>query len=204
MAEFNLQSVIDRYQSAFGYVGGNFAKVFGLLDTYNQDGQSSGSFISNLSLFTVQSVYFADVTLTSAASGKVYYFGLRFDDKNYVCPPVMLQFSRDKHVVETQIDRSEIHVIEYFGLKPWEISFQGILIDQEDHHYPGDKVTKISELFSQTGTFNVSGELFTNLGITELFINKDLKINHVEGFVDTIKFSFQAISTFPLEVIQRL
>jgi hypothetical protein len=192
----SISQIIDRYQTSFGYVAANFAFV-GFDRLYEQWGKS------NIPLYTVQSAEFANMVFqNSVIDGKSYAFGVegKFQGINYLAPPPMVSFSRDKHVVKTPIDKSDIEVIEYFGLKPFEIKIQGILIDTEEHHYPKQLVRMINEMFTSPGTFKVTSEIFQDMGITEVFFEGGFEVGFVEGYVDTVKFAVNAISTAPLLV----
>ena len=205
MAVVNINTVIARYQGAFGYVGGNLSNAaFGRLvrlPVYANNDNDPGS-DQPVQLYPVNEITFANVVFTNNKSEKVYAFGLAAENSEteYMAPPLMVSFSRGKNVVRTAIDRSETEVIEHFGLKPWSINIQGILIDQENRQYPQALLKKLNEMFSAWGTYKVSGDLFLDLEITEVFFDDDFQIGFVEGFADTVKFSVRAISVLPLEI----
>lgn len=205
MASININTVIARYQGAFGYVGGNLSNAaFGRLvrlPVYATRETDPGS-DQPVQLYPVSEINFANAVFTNSKTGKQYGFGVAAENEeaNYMAPPLMVSFSRGKNVVRTAIDRSETEVIEHFGLKPWSINIQGILVDQDNRQYPQALLKKLNEMFSAWGTYKVSGDLFLDLDITEVFFDDDFQIGFVEGFADTVKFSVRAINTQPVEI----
>lgn len=211
MSTISINSILSRYQYSFGYVAGNIAKVGAnrlyanliKLPQYSTEEYSSSE-DEAIALYEVGSASFSDVILESSVSGKLYRFGASRGvygvDQEYLAPPLMLSFSRGKNVVKTAIDRSEIEVIEYFGLKPYSIKIQGILIDMDNHNYPSELVRLINEMFEEKGTYKVSGTIFDDLGISEIFLEDGFEVSFVEGYPDTVKFSVDATMTSPLEL----
>lgn len=204
MGKISINSVVARYQGAFGYVGGNLSNaafgrlvklpVYAMLET-----AQAGS--EDVQLYQVADVSFANVVLTNEKTQKTYSFGISLNEnEEYMAPPLMVSFSRGKNVVRTAIDRSETEVIEHFGLKPWTINIQGILIDTENRQYPGELLRKVNEMFSAWGTYKVVSDIFMDLDIPTIFFDDDFQIGFVEGFADTVRFSLRAISVLPVEI----
>lgn len=192
MSRITINQIIARYQAGFGYIAQNMMYL-----TMNKAWEQ---FI-DIPVYQVGDASFANVTFTNQKSGNAYSFGLPFGaTSKFIAPPLMVSFSRDKNVVRTPIDRSEVEVIEYFGLKPVEMKIQGILIDNEEHVFPTDLNRRIAQMFAEPGTFKVAGDLFSDEGVTELFFDSGYEKSFVEGYDDTIKFSVNAIQTQPVEV----
>ncbi|SDC52613.1 DUF6046 domain-containing protein [Williamwhitmania taraxaci] len=214
MGQVNLNSIIARYQHSFGYVAANVAmiaanRLWGKLYPIPLISRPTiaGSGDEETQLFSAGDASFADMLFTNNKSGNTYGFGsyslnasniFYGQDGCCLAPPPMVTFSRSKNVVRTAIDRSETEVIEHFGLKPWSIKLQGILIDLSDHQYPQQLVSKLNQMFSEWGTYQAEGQLFLDLGITDVFFDADFEISFVEGFADTVKFTVSAISTQPV------
>lgn len=193
MAKISIEAVVARYQDAFGFVGGNLSNAaFGRFVKLPVYGDA----------YQVNDVSFANIVLINTKTGKRYAFGISDPDSpsEFIGPPLMVSFSRGKNVVRTAIDRAETEVIEHFGLKPWSINIQGILIDTDNRQYPGDLIRKVNEMFSAYGTFRVESDIFLDLDITEVFFDDDFQVGFVEGYVDTVKFSVRAISVLPVEI----
>lgn len=162
----------------------------------------------NIPVYKGNDTSFADMTFENQVTGKKYQFGLSvkdgspvlpFTQDEFMAPPPMVSFNRSKHVVISDIDRSEYQVIENFGLKSYDIKMQGILIDCEEHHYPGNLVRKITEMFEAAGTYKAIGTIFSDLNIDEVFFKDGFSIDFVEGYVDTVKFAVNAMSVQPAE-----
>lgn len=205
MARVSINSVIARYQTAFGYVGSNYANaLFGRLANLPvyADPDANASNSEHIQLYEVGEATFGNVMLRNTKTDKTYTFGTPSagDTSKFMAPPLMVSFSRDKNVVRTQIDRSETEVIEHFGLRPWTINIQGILIDQDTHKYPAQLVKSVREMFNAWGTYEVTSNLFMDLDISEIFFESGLQVGFVEGYSDTVKFSVQAISVAPVEI----
>lgn len=203
MASINLNMIIGRYQNAFGITSALIHEQW--LKSWNiplykpNDVSPNGN--TGFPVFDKVDPLFSEMTFINKKTGKSYFFGTSGKGKtnNFLAPPLLPKFSRDKRVVRTPIDRSDIEVIEHFGLKPWEIKFQGILIDMEGHQYPKNLVTTLTEMFNAPGTYSVYGDLFEDKKIKEIFFEGGFDIDYVEGYADTVKFSVNAISTYPLE-----
>ncbi|MFJ1492644.1 DUF6046 domain-containing protein, partial [Capnocytophaga canis] len=108
-------------------------------------------------------------------------------------PPPTLSFSRQKNLVETEINGSDTVVIERWGTKQWDISVQGILVDMDDHRYPDSEIQKIVQLFEHNGIIKVVGEQFYDKGIDSIYI-QSVDIRGVEGYSDTIQYTISAKS----------
>lgn len=205
MASVDINTLVARYQGAFNYIGGNISNaLFGRLVklpvyAINQQSQAGDDPVQ---LYPVSDISFANVVFRNSKTDKTYSFGIASgeDKTEYMAPPLMVSFSRGKNVVRTAIDRSETEVVEHFGLKPWTITIQGIIIDETNRQYPGDLLRKINELFSAWGTYKVESDFFLDLDITEVFFDDDFTVGFVEGYTDTVKFTVRAISILPVEI----
>jgi hypothetical protein len=213
MGRVNITNIIERYQAGFGYVATNLA----VLSAKTLWRKTLGS---DIPIYEAASTSFANLLLKNSQNDATYAFGIQEtadgkiisaftppalkrnqeSENLFIAPPPMVTFYRDKNVVRTPIDRSENEVIEYFGLKPFEMRFQGILVDTEEHQYPKDLLIAINEMFTAPGTYCVEGDIFNDLGITEIFFDGGFEISFVEGYADTIKYNVRAISTAPAEI----
>lgn len=108
-------------------------------------------------------------------------------------PPPTLSFSRQKNLVETEINGSDTVVIERWGTKQWDISVQGILVDMDNHRYPDNEIQDIVQLFEHNGIIKVVGEQFYDKGIDSIYI-QSVDIRGVEGYSDTIQYTISAKS----------
>lgn len=203
-----IPDILERQQRAFGFVAQNIAPRLA------QSGWTKSNFLmANIPLYTDNSASFADIELKNVNEGFVLQFGqlpsqaahpaLPFQKTDesvvssiYAAPPVV-KFSRSKRINITAIDKSDIEVVENFGIKPWEIQLMGILVDMDEHWYPQELVQKLRQLFEINDTFEVKSDLFLDLGITELYLTDIDDLGFVEGYNDTIKYSLKARASKP-------
>lgn len=146
---------------------------------------------------------FADLTLRSSADGTTYEFrnGILNDAiSGVLAPPPMLSFSCDKNIVTTKVDGSDAVIVESFGLAPWTIKLDGILVDMENHQYPYEKMVKIKELFEANTTYEVwDCDILAGLGIEQVYFDKMEELKVLKEFPDTIEFKLTAHSIKPVE-----
>jgi hypothetical protein len=100
-------------------------------------------------------------------------------------------YSLTNSTVKTNGDDNVI--VERWGTKPWEISMRGILIDVENRLYPTEHVRKLHRLFKHNNVVEVVGVLFEEKDIDMIYF-KDVSITPLEGFSDSVQFSFTASS----------
>jgi hypothetical protein len=89
-------------------------------------------------------------------------------------------------------------VIERYGTEPWEITWRGLLIDMENHNFPLQKIKEINEIFEHNGVWNVASEIFEAISVEAVYI-RDVSVDFVEGFEDTVSYQFTMRSMKPLE-----
>lgn len=153
-------------------------------------------FVTNVNEFN-----WADFTLRNGGTYYKFANTLLFEEiPGVLAPPPMVSFKRKKSIKTTNVDGSDIEVVECFGLKPWEISISGLLIDTDNHKYPSSKMRSFRTIFETNDVFDVlDSQIFEDLGINSIYIDRldDLKV--LEDFQDTIQFKMTAYSTRPLE-----
>ena len=108
-------------------------------------------------------------------------------------PPLMMDFRRSKEIIATETNGDDNVIIERWNTQPWEISMKGILIDVQNRHYPSDQIRKLHQLFKINDVLEVFGVQFEEKDIDAIYL-KDISITPLEGFSDTVQFSFAASS----------
>ncbi len=206
MGTIKLSGIIERYNEAFGITAQKVAPR--IVQLAGMGGVNIN--LPGLDVYGDADETFGNVKFTNSISGDEYKFGINTqlnkalpffkfsssdNSQGYLAPPPMVSFRREKHVVRTAIERSGFDVIENFGLKPFEIRMQGIIIDYEDHNYPQKLLKKVNAMFEASGTYAVVGTIFNDLGIDEVFFESGFEVSFVEGFIDTVKYRVNAIST---------
>ncbi|WP_136464942.1 DUF6046 domain-containing protein [Flagellimonas onchidii] len=116
---------------------------------------------------------------------------------NVLAPPPLISFSRQKQHIETPVNDSDNIVVERWGIRPWEMRVRGLLIDVEKRHYPESRVKQLYKLFEYNGVVEASGTQFFDKDIASVYF-KNIEINGVQGFQDTIQFSLQMMSIGPV------
>ena len=185
-----------RFSSAFGYVAAN-------MRTRTQQPPSG------VEVFVADAT-FADLKIKSAKDGKVYEFRntiLNATDKTtfvpdnkIFAPPPMLKFDRSKKITATAIAGSDNVVVEDFGLKPWDITINGLLVDMESHQYPTAKMQRFRQLFETPDIFDVlECQVMTDLGINALYFETVNDLSVLDNYPDTVKYKLIAHSTQPPE-----
>ena len=116
------------------------------------------------------------------------YRSLSEEHSEVFATPPMLSMKRAKKLVITPIDNSDVEVVERYGTEPWEITWRGLLIDMENHEFPIDKMEALNKIFEVNGAWNVASEILQKVGIEAIYI-KDISIDFVEGFEDTISYT---------------
>lgn len=186
-----------RMQAAFGIIATNISSKL--------DSQGFGDVVKDESGFDL-AVYSLDKNSTFDEvllyrDDQEYLFAYRSinDDYNGVfATPPMLSLKRAKKLVVTPIDNSDVEVVERYGTEPWEISWRGLLIDMENHDFPLDKMKRINQIFEVNDAWNVASQILNDLGIEALYI-RDVSIDFVEGFTDTVSYQFTMRSIKPVE-----
>jgi hypothetical protein len=192
---------MDRHVAAFGY-GTVAPQVFGAA-------LKLLPYFFRLPSYRPADSRFAEMYFVNRETGDTYAWGVDMIEsgipalpfvpqrptiRRFLAPPPMVSFTRDKHVVVTPIDRSRHEMIENFGNRAYRISMQGILVDVADHQYPGDLVREVHGIFDNPGVYKAVGDIFDDLSINDIFFESAFKVDFVEGYVDTVKWSVNAIS----------
>lgn len=215
--------LLSRYQSAFGYVARKGISVLGdsvasiAQATALQEARAAwmrnwmsvnypsiyiGDTGEDLTLYERGDASFAEMVLKNDKSGVTVRFAVSetleaLDD--VLAPPPMVSFERSKNIKTTIIDNSDYEVVESFGTKQWDITFNGIIVDFKNHWYPGDLMKQVKQLFEVNDTFKITGTVFDDLDIREIYFTDLSDFSFVEGFNDTMKFKLKARSIKPAE-----
>lgn len=180
--------VIDlagRYAAAFGIVKASEMMSAAVLS--KDDDQYQLDFFDDFNPIT------EDVKLRYNGEELRFFSMLSGDSSNVFAPPLMMDFRREKDLIETETNGEDNVIIERWGTKPWEISMRGILIDVENRQYPTEQIRKLHRLFKHNNVIEVVGTLFEEKDIDMIYM-KEVSITPLEGFSDSVQFSFTASS----------
>lgn len=180
--------VIDlaaRYASAFGIV--KASELMSAVVLTKEDNKYEVEFFDDFNPVT------EDVRLRYNGDELRFFSMLSGDSSSVFAPPLMMDFRREKDLIETETNGDDNVIVERWGTKPWEISMRGILIDVENRQYPTEHVRKLHRLFKHNNVVEVVGVLFEEKDIDMIYF-KDVSITPLEGFSDSVQFSFTASS----------
>ncbi len=118
---------------------------------------------------------------------------LHGDQGNIFAPPLLMSFSQDKNLVETEVNDDDPVVVERWGTKPWDISINGLLIDLTNRVYPSAEITKLNKSWQNNGIVKSIGKQFLELEIHHIYF-RSISFTRVEGYQDTVQFTINASS----------
>ena len=118
---------------------------------------------------------------------------LKGEQGNIFAPPLMINFSQDKSLIETEVNDDDAVVIERWGTKPWNIEIKGLLIDLDNRIYPSDEIKRLNLIWKCNQVVEVAGLQFEERQIDAIYF-KSIEFTPLEGFQDTIQFSLSANS----------
>jgi hypothetical protein len=122
---------------------------------------------------------------------------LKDDAGAIFAPPLMMTFSQEKSLIETEVNDDDPIIVERWGTKPWKISIKGLLIALENRIYPTEEIKKLNKNWQQNAIVSVEGRQFEELGIDSIYFNS-IDFSKSEGFQDTVQFSISATSIKPV------
>lgn len=185
--------VIDlaaRYAAAFGMMAINNSLNAAVVEANEND--------YGLSYYPEQDEAVERVKLKHVSQEITFGRMLSNTNTNVLAPPLMLEFSKEKQLVETQVNGSDNIVIERWGTRPWQIEMRGLLVDMENKVYPQSQIEELTQFFEINDIIEVEGTQFEDKRIDSIYI-KDISIIPVEGYQDTIQFTLRASSIKPIE-----
>lgn len=191
----------QRFQNAFGTVNSSVSRKLASVgfDVTN-DKTSNQSF--KVYSFDENSK-FDEVTLRRDVNGveDAYVFGysgLIQESLNIFASPPLLTPKRSKKLIVTTLDGDSLEAVERFNTEPWDIVMRGLLIDMDSHEFPLDKLETVNKIFEVNGIWNIDSEILNRMGVNAIYI-KDIDIEFVEGFEDTIGYTLSCRAIKPLE-----
>ncbi|URC13945.1 DUF6046 domain-containing protein [Flavobacterium sp. B183] len=118
---------------------------------------------------------------------------LHGDKGNLFAPPLLVGFTQEKSLIETEVNDDDPVVIERWNTKPWDITMNGLLIDLNNRVYPSDEVRRLNQNWRYNGVVKVVGKQFEERDIDSLYF-KSISFTAVEGYQDTVQFTINASS----------
>lgn len=188
----------SRFITAFGYFASSrLSRAVNNLGVRKDADDSYG-----LESFELNESDFDDVELWLDDNSQRYVFAFQSLDKasnqELFATPPMLTLRRAKRLVVSVIDNTDTEVVEKYGTEPWEITWQGLLIDMEQHEFPLDKLEAVNSIFEQNSIWNISSPILEKVKVSAVYI-KDIEVSFVEGYEDTIAYTLSLRSIKPLD-----
>lgn len=118
---------------------------------------------------------------------------LHGDREGIFAPPLLLGFSREKSLIETEVNDDNPVVIERWGTKPWDITINGLLIDLDNRVYPSNEIRRLNQNWQYNGVVKAIGKQFEELDIDTIYF-RSISFTRVEGYQDTVQFTINASS----------
>lgn len=118
---------------------------------------------------------------------------LNGDRGSIFAPPLLIGFSQEKSLIETEVNDDNPIVIERWGTKPWDITINGLLIDLENRVYPTDEIRRLNQNWKYNGVVKAIGKQFEELDIDTIYF-RSISFTRVEGYQDTVQFTINASS----------
>lgn len=204
--------LLARYQSAFGFVGGVIAsELEGVVNAgiykagmlYNDArwkiaNATRGHPSYDAELYPAPDWSWAQMTLKHEDTKLEFDFsGLKEGTQGVFAPPPLMRFRRTKNITVTVVDGGdEAEIVENFGVNSWDIDFNGLIVDMDEHGYPGEKLKQLRQFFEINDVIDVACPLLLDMGIQSIYF-KEQGFEPVEGFPDTVKYSLVAKSIKP-------
>ncbi|MEG3974567.1 DUF6046 domain-containing protein [Microcoleus sp. herbarium8] len=108
-------------------------------------------------------------------------------------PPLLMGFTQEKSLIETEVNDDDPIVVERWGTRPWDITLNGLLIDLQNRIYPTDEIRRLNQNWKYNGVVKVVGTQFEELDIDSVYF-RSISFTRVEGYADTVQFSINASS----------
>lgn len=202
--------LMARYESAWGFVSGTLAgEAEGLVNAglfkagmaFNEAKWKVGNRNEakyDAAVYAPTDWTWAEIVMKYEETEMNFSFGsLKENTTGVFAPPPLMRFRRTKNITVTVIDGgNEAEVVENFGVNSWDIELNGLVVDMDEHAYPGEKVKQLAEFFEINDVIEVACPLLLDLGIKSIYF-KEQNIEPVEGYPDTVKYSLVAKSIKP-------
>lgn len=179
--------LVARYAAAFGMMAAGKAieKVF--IDKKEKEKYS-------FQTYPVQESDFEYVKMIIPDLEPLEFSAVLYGDRgNLFAPPLLMSFSQEKSLIETEVNDSDPIVIERWNTKPFDITINGLLIDLDNRIYPSDEIRRLNKNWKYNGIVKVIGKQFEEKDIDSMYF-RSISFTPVEGYQDTIQFTMNASS----------
>ncbi|QSS96586.1 DUF6046 domain-containing protein [Psychroflexus sp. ALD_RP9] len=185
--------VIDlaaRYAAAFGMMAVNNSLNAAVVDANEND--------YGLSFYPTLNEDVEQITFKHNSQQITFGQMLTSVSPNVLAPPLVMEFSRKKQLIETQVNGSDNIIVERWGTRPWQIEMRGLLVDMENKTYPQSQVEAITQFFEINNIIDVEGTQFEDKRIDSIYFTS-IRLEPLDGYEDTLVVILSAKSIKPVE-----
>lgn len=183
----NVINLAERYAAAFGMLAVGKAAQQLFVEKINDKDY-------NLELYPQQAANIEYVKFSIPDQEPLEFSEvMNLENSNVFAPPLLISFLQAKSLIKTEVNDDDPIVIERWGMQPWEIKINGILIDLDNRIYPSDEIRKLNQAWKHKGVVEVVGRQFEEKDI-DAIVFESIDFTPIEGFQDTIQFTISAFS----------
>lgn len=179
--------LVARYAAAFGAMA-----VGNLIDKLNPDYQTRNSYGFKVNPQISGNFDYSKIEVPGIDPLE-FNAVLHGDQGTVFAPPLLMGFTQEKSLIETEVNDDDPIVIERWNTKPWDITINGLLIDLQNRIYPTDEIRRLNQNWKYNGVVKVVGTQFEELDIDSIYF-RSISFTRVEGYADTVQFSINASS----------
>lgn len=139
-------------------------------------------------------------TFTLRVPAKSYSYSYDRDPYSIQLPDATLvEFSRSKNIVKTQVPGRDGTVKELISLDDWSISVKAVAVNIERLEYPHEYINRLLAFLEHKGALEVVSEHFAQKGIQYVAV-ESVHLPQVEGFPSLAPIQLQLSSDVPVEL----
>jgi hypothetical protein len=113
-------------------------------------------------------------------------------------PATMIDFSRAKRIVQTEVQGRDGSVKELIGMSDWMLRIRGVIVG-DGYDYPYREVGRLRDFFEYGGVVQVEARICETLGIREAVMT-NLDLPRLEGFVNMQPFTLELMADLAVEL----
>jgi hypothetical protein len=113
-------------------------------------------------------------------------------------PATMIDFSRAKRIVETEVQGRDGSVKELIGMSDWLLRIRGVIVG-DGYGYPYAYISRLRDFFEYGGVVRVEARICEELGIRDAVL-MNLDLPRQEGFVNMQPFTIELTADLAVEL----
>ena len=186
------QSFGGSYSPLLNQAEGTALTPYPDVQTYGQSAQTNNSIMGTP---IISPVAFGAVNYYTTEGALIQFAGIDLG------PAVLIEFSRSKKIVVTEIGGADGEVNEFIGHSDWRVIIRGVLIGTDSGRtYPKDLVEKLRELEACTSALPIYNDIAELLKIDSLIITDiDFPALEAQPGVQPFTLTCKSEKTFELQ-----